>query len=76
MAGRAQPPRDAKGVYRKRCRDLADELGFRREEIWTQFEWLAGCVEFESPWCDRAAAEDMAFRAVVGTFDKRGADGN
>jgi hypothetical protein len=73
MAGSPQPPRDAKGVYRRKCRQLADDLGYERETVWNFWEQLALCREFESVFrADRGVHEEMAFRDVVAVVDKRG----
>jgi hypothetical protein len=73
MAGSPQPPRDAKGEYRRKCRKLADDLGYEREAVWYWFEQIAAAREKESQFNrDRTVAEDAAFRDVIVALDKRG----
>lgn len=66
-----RPPRDVKGIYRGKCDELANRLGYHRSEIWNTWGWVALAVEFEmkSP---REYAESAAFLHVVSMYDKAG----
>ena len=74
MAGRpSQPPRDATGEWRARCREFADDLGYRAKDVWYWFDQIASAREFHGLIRQRCVAEDAAWRDVVACLDKRGA---
>lgn len=71
MGGRISPPRDEHGLWRAACLEFADELGWKRKEIWRYFEEFA-CIREIEMRLPRALAEHMAFGDVKAMFDKRG----
>lgn len=71
MSGHANPARDQHGIYRAAVTELADELGWKRTDVWRHFEWLAACREFEQR-LPRAYAEYLALEDVRAVYDKRG----
>lgn len=71
MPVQRHPPRDQHGLFEAQCNEFADELGFKRREIWQQFKELACIREFEQR-IPRALAEHLAMEDVRVLFDKRG----
>lgn len=70
-----QPPRDKHGLYRAACEDLADDLGWKRRELWAHFEWFARMREYEMR-IPRALAEHFALEDLHACFNKAGMVGN
>lgn len=65
--------RDVTGVYKALCIDLADEIGFKRSEIWELFDECA-CLREKEMRVPRAYAEHLALEDVKVLCDKRGQD--
>lgn len=66
------PKRDAHGIYRAACQEFADELGWKRREIWELFDEVA-CIREVEMRIPRALAEHFALEDVKALCDKRGA---
>lgn len=65
------PKRDQFGVYRAACHEFADELGWKRDEIWELFDEIS-CIREVEMRIPRALAEHFALDDVKAMCDKRG----
>ena len=79
MAGQVRRARgrDVTGVFRAKCRGLARAHGYDVEEVWSLWEQLAGCHEFESiARLGREVHESAAWRLVEAVYLKAGQQGD
>ena len=69
--------RDRAGVYRAKCRGLANRHGFDVDEVWSIWEQLAGCHEYESvARMPRDVHEHSAWRLIEAIYLKHGQQGD
>lgn len=66
---------DEHGLYRAATEDLADDLGWKRREVWNYFVELTFMREYEMR-IPRALAEWFALQDLRACIDKRGQEGN
>jgi hypothetical protein len=77
MAGQRQRHRDQAGIYRAKARGLARAHGYDLDEVWTLWEQLAGCHEFEFvARMPREVHEQSAWRLIEAIYLKQGEQGD